>query len=1163
MSTQAFSPELTQETPYLSQNDFRSPIELSGVKGKQGRGRGKKATEKKSKSVGRGKGKTQSDVGQDDDSLSDVEIMRDANTSSSSVKDKYGTTLALDGGNPFNEAEMHKLSEITTKLTQTRVQLEKFLNPEEKRQPFDRYSGNRSLTYSKKSNSGKEKTEKKSDDLSKSYTPGKNEVSRAKVFSNFIKPPVDPALLKFPTRVGPIPTPDALEEESKKMQKRSQKPSPTRPFYWDESEEEERNKQPREQVKSTERNKRNVSTLANRAQCDADQSEYAIASYSDEDGSKKRSKTKGRKQKNEYQDESDSPPFDVYEDEEDTDTEICVQKSVPKAKTNKRPEEVERSTRKQKDDKYNDSDIEEELNTEKHVEKSNDVEQKAKRRGNQKKWGRRNSLTDAEIIDRQESIKPPLKEIVKGLKKIVKGRGKQPKQDIKKTLKDYSTDEESENGEMPDNCHKDNKITSTKSQKEKKKGREKQKKPDVRETPEEYSTEEFENGQMQDYLHSDNEMTSAKPQKEKKSREKQKKQGARKMPKDYSTEEESENEEMPDNLHSDNEITNTKPQKETKKSREKQKKQDVRETPEEYSTEEFENGQIQDNLHSDNEIANTKPQKEKKKSREKQKKPEPRKTSKYYSPEEEYENGEMQDNLHSDNEIQAIKPQKQKVKSRGKQKKQEAKKILNNTSSTEDESEFGELQDHLHSNDEIQSKPTKTRQQKTKSTNKPCMIAAESNNQQQEILSNGKRQKKDNESRKFSSQIEDADSGETAEEQSKDGDQDEEFDRNTVCSVETFHSLCQKLLEHSGDGIGATRSRRHLPKVNYKDPENSEIDLSLSGSSVSSAPSTSHRNVSKTKTLKDAGEISLPTMPKRSKLDDTQSVISNRSWLIEKTKQKVSTYSKNRAQQWIGVGPLVNLDTVSAKKKPKPKARPTKAVSQKTPPALPKKPKRPHPQSDEEDGAYIYYYREEDMSSRKGENKNDQPTNKKKPKYTDANMQGKRQQDVEEEELDDLETMRSQQSRHNTTPISSALLDYHTTGCDDVDLYPMTPASLMPDDEEMTLSQLSIAITPRRDSTPSSGRTPKLVTFEDDKISVEQDVNIDECLLLSGPVIGPRPRKSALKRKYPDMSEESGDEASLASDNEEDGQEQLSLSQGQGMLKPKIYSEQLLPVLFK
>lgn len=50
--------------------------------------------------------------------------------------------------------------------------------------------------------------------------------------------------------------------------------------------------------------------------------------------------------------------------------------------------------------------------------------------------------------------------------------------------------------------------------------------------------------------------------------------------------------------------------------------------------------------------------------------------------------------------------------------------------------------------------------------------------------------------------------------------------------------------------------------------------------------------------------------------DEAQSTISNRSWLIEKPKQKVSTYSKTRAQQWIGVGPPMNLDTVSAKKKP-------------------------------------------------------------------------------------------------------------------------------------------------------------------------------------------------------------------------------------------------------
>ena len=53
---------------------------------------------------------------------------------------------------------------------------------------------------------------------------------------------------------------------------------------------------------------------------------------------------------------------------------------------------------------------------------------------------------------------------------------------------------------------------------------------------------------------------------------------------------------------------------------------------------------------------------------------------------------------------------------------------------------------------------------------------------------------------------------------------------------------------------------------------------------------------------------------KRPKFDDNQSVSSNRSWLVEKPKQKVTTYSKTRAQQWIGMGPSVNLDTLSAKK---------------------------------------------------------------------------------------------------------------------------------------------------------------------------------------------------------------------------------------------------------
>ncbi len=74
--------------------------------------------------------------------------------------------------------------------------------------------------------------------------------------------------------------------------------------------------------------------------------------------------------------------------------------------------------------------------------------------------------------------------------------------------------------------------------------------------------------------------------------------------------------------------------------------------------------------------------------------------------------------------------------------------------------------------------------------------------------------------------------------------------------------------------------------------------------------------------------------------------------------------------------------------------------------------------------------------------------------------------------------MRSLQVRHNATPISSALVDYQTPGRD-VNLYPMTPASMMHEEEEeieieIQLSQQSLTVTPRRERTPSSGRTSRV-----------------------------------------------------------------------------------------
>ncbi|XP_071807288.1 LOW QUALITY PROTEIN: uncharacterized protein [Asterias amurensis] len=371
-------------------------------------------------------------------------------------------------------------------------------------------------------------------------------------------------------------------------------------------------------------------------------------------------------------------------------------------------------------------------------------------------------------------------------------------------------------------------------------------------------------------------------------------------------------------------------------------------------------------------------------------------------------------------------------------------------------------------------------------------------------------------SRSFGSQIVEEESEEIAARESarrrRDDDGPEEGLDEDVMSVENFSKMCQKMVKKSGKGIAAARPRRNIPMINYQSQDSgseSEEELPKDGSQPSSEDYSRKRR-------QDADD-SLTRSKKRISLETD--AVSERSWLTEKPKQKVSTYSKNPNQQWVTSTSMLQLDTVK-----KPKRQTEKRT--KLPPNQPKKKKKkkqiisPDSDNDEDDvGVSMRYYREESAGIA-----DSQPSQKavNKTRVIDKPF---RKENI-------------------TQPISEP-----------EDLCPLTPSV----DDWMASQYIADLVTPRLSlhSTNSSrcnsnGKSPK-VTFDCDPES-DEDVNLpnqEQDILKSGPSNWPRPSSSSLKRKYGNLFTSDNEEEEEEDNYEEEVGRSEDVNRLTGSLRPK------------
>ena len=302
VSTQAFTPAFS---PYKSQDDFRSPIALSGMKSNKKNARKERGSQKdkkkESKNAKKGKGKKgkQDNPSQDDDSMSDVEIMRDASVSKSSIKQKHPLYLSDDEGVHIDE-DVYEFSDgFTNKLNKKKEELEKFLDT----------SGRKSTTSANMTKSGKSKT-------------GKSWKKQNTASSDESKPvAIDSDLRKFPTRSGPIPTPDMVDDDKRRMKKKKPIASSSEdkmPFKWDlgddddkEEKEDVEEKVPEKKSKKSS-NKSKIIDVDDKDQSGTEGFDVAIHEDVDSDvevvvnraDSKQQNKIKSRKSKNNTTDDS-------------------------------------------------------------------------------------------------------------------------------------------------------------------------------------------------------------------------------------------------------------------------------------------------------------------------------------------------------------------------------------------------------------------------------------------------------------------------------------------------------------------------------------------------------------------------------------------------------------------------------------------------------------------------------------------------------------------------------------------------------------------------------------------------------------------------------------------------------------------------------------------
>ena len=765
LSTQAFSPELGQESPYLSQNDFRSPIELSGSKNiKQGttRGKGKKNTKKnkKSKSTSRGKRSKKDDAAQDD-SLSDVEIMRDASSSRSSVKDKYGAVLS-DDEDIYKGEEIYKLSgNIATKLNQKKVELEKFLsNGSERKSKSD--GGKEKSTLEEKPSSKNAACADKSSSVDKNTDAlyamknfkSVNQRKQSAVSNVFQKPPpFDPALLKFPTRTGPIPTPEALEEEMKRMKKQN-KPdqSQKKPFQWDEDEvtEDDCKKTHKKEKVKTKQNSKDVVKSS--------------SGYLDVDG---------------LSDMEDIGHYDYGSDEEDTAHQIKDKNVSKSSHQSKATKKTERKQKKIQDVDYVDSELEDKSENDQHkATKITERKQKA---------AQDVDYVDSELEDISENDQ----------RKVTKKTERKQKKEIKDV--DYTDSElvgytDSELEDIYGNGQRKATKKTERNQKKKTKDAD-------------YTDSELEN------IHESGQRKATKEMKRNQKRNKEINYT------DSGLEDISGHEEVSDEDHvSDKPMHKSQSAKRSQRGKKSSPKNNMRDTEEDMDDEQDSQSDVCGDNRVQKKVNNKKQQKASQNSSRRSSyptkiaqtlmaeldpdsdyqpreevqakkttntKPKQQQPSKKVSKDVKRKRADEEVEWHEDTD-DSTKPQKKKA--RVHQPKQKPIKKTRRLMSTEysDVSDDEYLQGDLPSDEVIPVKSTGTKKQSRPSIEKSKPAKP---NTQPEKLSNSKKQK--NQSRMYGSQIMDAESDETAEEQVTGKDDDQEFDRETVTSVESFHNLCK------------------------------------------------------------------------------------------------------------------------------------------------------------------------------------------------------------------------------------------------------------------------------------------------------------------------------------------------------------------------------------
>lgn len=179
-------------------------------------------------------------------------------------------------------------------------------------------------------------------------------------------------------------------------------------------------------------------------------------------------------------------------------------------------------------------------------------------------------------------------------------------------------------------------------------------------------------------------------------------------------------------------------------------------------------------------------------------------------------------------------------------------------------------------------------------------------------------------------------------------------DKKTEASVQSFSRICKSIVCQSGDGIAKNRSRRDLPKVDYRNQ-----DVSFSDEDYVPSLDAQPLNMSSdSQDDRNEGGYTSNTSRRTSGFTDLQS---ERSWLVEKSHIKVSTYSKVQRKRWAkerqGEDVFKTIKKGSQRKQ-------TESQKRSSPPEnvalelfAPKKKKR---KTTEDDGAIDFLYYQQD-----------------------------------------------------------------------------------------------------------------------------------------------------------------------------------------------------------